>query len=147
MADVFDRATRSRIMSRIRGKDTGPEMAVRRGLHAQGLRFCLHARSLPGKPDLVFPRYRVAMLVNGCWWHQHDCGRFRPPKSNLDFWLPKLERNRRNDARVLDLLGRLGWRVIVVWECEINGMDWEALARQIRDGLPSPKIKGKRKYK
>ena len=105
--DIFDRATRSRIMSRIRGKDTRPEMEVRRRLHALGLRYRLHDRNLPGKPDMVFPQFRTVVMVNGYWWHQHDCGRFRPPKSNLGFWVPKLERNRINDARVLVELGRL----------------------------------------
>lgn len=133
MTDTVSKAVRSRIMSRIRGKDTRPEMVVRGNLHRLGLRYRLHDRSLPGTPDLVFPQYKTVVMVNGCWWHQHDCGRFRPPKSNLGFWGPKLERNRENTVKKLAALKALGWRVVEVWECQLKGMDWPGLAAMIRD--------------
>jgi DNA mismatch endonuclease (patch repair protein) len=135
MADIFSKATRSRIMSSIRGKDTKLEMTVRRALHSLGLRYNLHDRRLPGRPDLVFPRYKVALLVNGCWWHQHDCGRFKPPKSNLEYWGPKLKKGSTYDAEIVSKLKDLGWNAIIVWECEIKkGVDWNRLAERIRGG-------------
>jgi DNA mismatch endonuclease, patch repair protein len=114
-------AARSAQMSRIRGRDTKPEMRVRRALYAAGLRYRLHAKDLPGKPDLVFRKHRVALFVHGCFWHQHadpNCKLSRMPKSKLDFWVPKLEGNRLRDEKTRDALEALGWTVIEVWECE-----------------------------
>lgn len=124
-------------MAGIRGKDTMPEMLVRRHLHAAGLRYRLHDRKLPGAPDLVFPRYRVALFVHGCFWHQHPgCANAVMPKSNSDFWRDKLEGNRDRDARNIDRLEEQGWRVLVVWECEIRDGQFADLPKLIR--APDP---------
>ncbi|TMM55127.1 very short patch repair endonuclease [Sulfitobacter sabulilitoris] len=112
--------TRSELMSRIRSKDTKPELVIRRGLHARGLRFRLHRRDLPGTPDLVLRRSGVVVEVRGCFWHGHEnCA--RQPKSRQEFWGPKLARNRERDAQNLQSLHDLGWRVVIVWECTMVG--------------------------
>lgn len=108
-------------MAAIRGKDTTPEMTLRRGLHARGFRFRLHDRRLPGRPDLVFPARRAAILVHGCFWHGHDCPAFRWPSSRADFWRAKIEGNRARDAADLGRLEADGWRVLTVWECALRG--------------------------
>lgn len=121
MTDQLDAARRSRNMARIRAKDTGPELRVRRVAHAMGLRFRLHRSGLPGNPDLVFPRRRLAMFVHGCFWHGHGCQRGgKGPKSNIQYWGPKIERTRARDASAMQALERLGWRVAVLWECELR---------------------------
>ena len=108
-------------MSRIRSKNTSPEVALRRELHAMGFRFRLHRKDLPGKPDIVLPRYRTAVFVHGCFWHRHDgCKVATTPKSNTGFWQEKFDRNVARDARSEDLLKDQGWKVIVVWECELS---------------------------
>jgi len=110
---------RYRIMASIRKRDTRPEMAVRRALHARGLRFRLHRTDLPGTPDLVLPGRRLAILVHGCFWHQHPgCKLARTPSANTGYWGPKLERNVERDGRTREALKDLGWQVLVVWECE-----------------------------
>ena len=115
-------------MRRITKTDTKPELAVRRAAHRLGYRFRLHRRDLPGTPDLVFPRLRKVILVHGCFWHQHvGCRLARQPKSRLDYWLPKLERNRKRDAETQAALRKLGWDVLVVWECQA-GADEDAAA-------------------
>ncbi|WP_132737891.1 very short patch repair endonuclease [Sphingomonas sp. PP-F2F-A104-K0414] len=121
MADVHDAATRSRNMAAIRGSHTKPELTIRKALHAAGLRYRLHAKDLPGKPDLVFPRHRAAVFVNGCFWHQHDCHLFRWPTTRDEFWRTKIGRNVENDARATAALRQLGWRVAIVWECALKG--------------------------
>lgn len=121
MADVVDAATRSRMMSGIRGKNTKPEWLVRRGLHGLGFRYRLHVRNLPGKPDLVFPRHRAVVFVHGCFWHGHDCPLFKWPGTRPEFWRSKIERNRMNDDAALRKLETQGWRVAVVWECALRG--------------------------
>ena len=108
-------------MSGIRGKNTRPEMLIRKGLHARGLRFRLHSSKVPGKPDLVLPRYRAAVFVHGCFWHGHDCHLFRLPATRPEFWKAKLERNRARDREVRATLREAGWRVLVVWECALKG--------------------------
>lgn len=123
MVDTLSRSARSERMSRVRSRDTGPEMAVRRMLHALGYRYRLHERKLPGSPDLVFPSRRKAIFVHGCFWHRHadpTCRLARMPKSRLDFWKPKLEANRERDLRHQSNLDALGWRWTVVWECELR---------------------------
>jgi DNA mismatch endonuclease (patch repair protein) len=106
-------------MRRIRKADTGPELIVRRTLHSMGYRFRLHRRDLPGTPDIVLPRYRKIIFVNGCFWHRHSCPDGRKlPRSKPEYWAPKLERNRRRDLEHRRALRRLGWDVLVVWECE-----------------------------
>ncbi len=121
MADVHDEATRSRNMAAIRGADTKPEMIIRRGLHARGFRFRLHDRKLPGRPDLVFPRFAAVVFVNGCFWHGHDCALFKWPKTREEFWREKIEGNRGRDARSTEMLLAAGWRVATVWECALKG--------------------------
>lgn len=107
-------------MSRIRGKDTQPELALRKALHRQGFRYRLHDAGLPGKPDLVLPRYKTVVFVHGCFWHRHEgCSIATTPKSNTQFWTDKFERNVARDIRSQALLEELGWRVFVVWECEL----------------------------
>ena len=108
-------------MAKVRGRDTKPEIRVRKALHAAGLRFRLQAKELPGRPDIVFRSRRIAVFVHGCFWHRHDdpiCKLARLPKTRLDFWLPKLEGNRERDARALASITVLGWRSMVIWECQ-----------------------------
>jgi DNA mismatch endonuclease (patch repair protein) len=107
-------------MRRIRSRDMKPEMAVRRMVHAMGYRYRLHRRDLPGKPDLVFGPRRAVIFVHGCFWHQHDCRDGHPPKSNTGYWGEKLRRNVERDAVVQKQLKANGWRVLVVWECEVR---------------------------
>ena len=108
-------------MSGIRAKDTDPEIKIRRALHARGFRFRLHAKNVPGKPDLVLARYRAAIFVHGCFWHGHDCPMFRMPGTRQAFWEVKLERNRQRDIEVQRQIGEAGWRSATVWECAIRG--------------------------
>lgn len=119
--DVVDAATRSRMMAGIRGKNTKPELVVRRGLHALGFRFVLHDRRLPGKPDMVLPRWRSAIFVHGCFWHGHDCPLFRWPGTRQDFWRQKIGRNQERDSEVEAALDHAGWRVLKIWECSLKG--------------------------
>ena len=121
MTDIFTPAKRSEVMSRVRGRDTGPEMAVRRLVYALGYRYRLHVRSLPGRPDLVFPsRWRI-IFVHGCFWHRHGCRRGQSiPESNQRFWQRKLNANRNRDSRQRRQLRRQGWRVLVIWECQVR---------------------------
>lgn len=121
MADVVDAATRSRMMSGIRGKHTKLEMVVRRWLHRKGFRFRIHDKRLPGNPDLKLPKYRSVVFVNGCFWHKHECHLFKWPSSRKDFWNAKLARNCERDARNVASLMASGWRVAIVWECAIKG--------------------------
>lgn len=121
MADVLTPEQRRLNMSRIRGQDTKPELVLRCGLHALGLRFRLHRKDLPGRPDMVFPRYRAAVLVHGCFWHGHDCPLFKLPATRREFWQAKIEGNRVRDLRDLAGLTAAGWRVLVVWECALKG--------------------------
>jgi DNA mismatch endonuclease (patch repair protein) len=119
--DVVDSTTRSRMMAGIRSKNTQPEMIVRKYLHAQGLRFRLHARNLPGSPDLALPKYKVAIFVHGCFWHRHARCRFATtPSSNIAHWNAKFAANIDRDARQVLALQEAGWRVITIWECELK---------------------------
>jgi DNA mismatch endonuclease (patch repair protein) len=140
LTDTLSPEGRSECMSRVRGKDTKPEIKVRRFLHAAGLRYRLHAADLPGKPDLVFPSRRIALFVHGCFWHRHDdpdCRLARMPKSRLDFWEPKLRANVERDARNADALADAGWRVMVVWECALADDDrLEKIFREIHTTPP-----------
>jgi DNA mismatch endonuclease (patch repair protein) len=121
LTDIVSPEARSRMMSGIRSTDTKPELLIRRGLHAVGFRFRLHDSRLPGKPDLVLPRYQAAVFVHGCFWHGHDCHLFKWPSSNARFWFDKIQQNRENDARAISSLIDQGWRVLVVWECALKG--------------------------
>lgn len=109
---------RSANMRAIRSKDMQPELAVRSLAHKLGYRFRLHRKDLPGNPDLVFPARRKVIFVHGCFWHAHDCKVAHSPKSNLAYWMPKLERNKARDKRSIESLGALGWKALVIWECE-----------------------------
>lgn len=108
-------------MSGIRGKDTKPELMIRRALHSKGFRYLLHSSNLPGKPDMVFPKYRAVIFVHGCFWHVHGCKYFKLPASRTEFWREKLLKNRRRDELALETIQALGWRVLVVWECSTRG--------------------------
>lgn len=119
--DVLTPEQRRKNMSRIRGKNTVPELLIRRGLHAAGLRFRLHVRELPGHPDMVFPRYQTVGFVHGCFWHGHDCPLFKLPATRRDFWSAKIAGNRARDGRDHDALIAQGWRVLTVWECALKG--------------------------
>lgn len=121
MPDVVDRETRSRMMAGIRGKDTQPELVLRRALHKRGFRYRLHVASLPGKPDLVFPKQHAVIQVNGCFWHCHECHLFKWPSSRVRFWRTKIIRNREKDAETSAALVHAGWRVLTVWECAFKG--------------------------
>lgn len=121
MGDVHDRETRSYNMSRIRGSDTKPELLVRKHLHSKGLRYRLHVARLPGKPDLVFPRYKTLIFVNGCFWHGHiGCRYYKLPKTRPEWWLEKINKNKERDEKNKIILTSLGWHVITVWECELK---------------------------
>lgn len=120
MTDVVDAATRSRMMAGIKGKNTTPELFLRRALHSQGFRYRLGGCGLPGKPDLVFPGRRVVIFVHGCFWHRHECKYFKWPGTNTQFWRDKLEGNVSRDQRVLIRLKEKGWTVLTVWECELR---------------------------
>lgn len=119
MNDRLQPEERSALMGRVRGKNTLPEIRVRKVLHGLGYRFRLHRRDLPGKPDIVLPKYRLCVFVNGCFWHQHPgCHRATMPRSNKSFWKEKLTRNCERDRKSLGALRELGWKTLVVWECE-----------------------------
>ncbi len=121
MVDVLTPEQRQLNMSRIRGRDTKPEMLIRRGLHARGLRYRLQDRALPGRPDLVFPRYHAVILVHGCFWHGQDCRMFRLPATRREFWRAKIDANRHRDVRAHEALLASGWRVLTIWECSVRG--------------------------
>lgn len=121
MTDVLTAEQRRLNMSRIRGKDTKPEMVLRRGLHRRGFRFRLHCRDLPGCPDLVFPRFGAVIFVHGCFWHGHDCPMFKLPATRTGFWKTKIAGNRVRDAHVLQTLSEEGWRTRIIWECTFRG--------------------------
>jgi len=124
MADTLSPEERSKRMSLIRSRDTSPELALRRALHRRGFRYRVNDRSLPGKPDIVFSRQRVAIFVHGCFWHRHEgCPVANIPKSNTAFWMQKFDRNVQRDAQVQERLLEQGWTVWVVWECEVNTKD------------------------
>lgn len=120
-SDVFSPAKRSQVMAAVKGKNTKPEMIVRRTAHRLGYRFRLHRKDLPGAPDLVFPGRKAAIFVHGCFWHGHDCPRgARKPKQNAEYWTAKIARNRARDAAALAALAEQGWRTLVIWECELK---------------------------
>ena len=146
MTDTVDREKRSEIMSRVGSRDTKPELVVRRIAHGLGFRFRLHRKDLPGRPDIVFPRYRSVIFVHGCFWHRHPyCKYASSPKTRVEYWENKFRGNVVRDARNETLLRNLGWRVMVIWECEIK--DGKAVAERISSYLgqasvPSGGLKG-----
>jgi DNA mismatch endonuclease (patch repair protein) len=129
--DVLTVEQRRLNMSRIRGKDTKPEMLLRRGLHAAGLRFRLHGAKLPGKPDMVFPKHRAVILIHGCFWHGHDCPLFKMPATRAEFWAKKISGNRERDFRTAKALRLAGWRLLTVWECSLKGPARRPLAEVV----------------
>ena len=150
--DKLNAHQRHYCMSHIRGKNTKPEILVRKGLHARGFRFRLHNKKLPGSPDIVLPKYGVAIMVNGCFWHGHKgCRYATKPKTNIEFWETKIARNRHRDEVTNAHLEALGWHVITVWECELRGKaeaasKLDALAEEIREARVA-KSKLKELYK
>lgn len=148
MIDIVDSATRSRMMSGIRGRDTKPEKMIRSLLHAKGFRFRVNRKDLPGTPDIVFSGLRAVIFVHGCFWHGHDCPLFRLPGTRTEFWAGKISKNRENDAKVTQALLDAGWRVGTVWECALRGRGRdipgvvEGLAVWLRSGLPNIELRG-----
>ncbi|WP_160255639.1 very short patch repair endonuclease [Acinetobacter indicus] len=122
MVDIVDSSTRSRMMAGIKGSNTKPELIVRSLLHKNGFRFRLHVKDLPGKPDIVLPKYRAIIFIHGCFWHGHQgCHLFKLPTTRPDFWEAKIKRNQLNDSKIIDLLLAKNWRICIVWECSIRG--------------------------
>lgn len=144
MADAMTPEQRSRCMAAIKGKDTKPEMIVRKYLFSRGLRFRVQVRRLPGTPDIVLPKYKTVIFVNGCFWHSHEgCKYFRLPKSNIEFWKDKIERNIERDKESMRALLDLGWKVIRVWECELrNKVNREDTLNKIYKSITSPDSSG-----
>ena len=141
MVDVVDKITRSRMMAGIRGKNTRPELVLRRALHHLGLRFRLHVPTLPGRPDIVMPKYRAIVQVQGCFWHRHQgCSFATIPASNIKFWDSKFAETIRRDQRNFEALRELGWRVAIVWECAINKEGGDAVATRIATWLRSKRL-------
>lgn len=151
MADILTSSQRSHCMSRIRGKNTKPEILVRKGLHARGFRFRLHNKKLPGSPDIVLPKYGVAIMVNGCFWHGHKgCRYATKPKSNVEFWETKIARNKHRDEVTAAHLEALGWTVITIWECELRTSSQlddrlNTLTEEIRRAYETKRIKDRDK--
>ncbi|RUS48859.1 very short patch repair endonuclease [Cohnella sp. AR92] len=121
MVDTLTTEQRSKMMSKIKAKNTMPEMTVRKYLHSKGFRYRLHDKKLPGKPDIILPKYKTAIFIHGCFWHAHEgCKYYRPPKSNTEYWMKKIEGNVLRDQKKQGALQDMGWKVIVVWECELK---------------------------
>ena len=137
MADKLSPAERSKLMARVRNKNTAPEMRVRRALHRAGLRFRLHRRDLPGKPDVVLPKHRTAVFVHGCFWHGHNCSRGKRPSSNTAFWTAKIEGNLARDRTAVECLSAAGWRVETIWACDLEDQT-EALIASLSPTLRNP---------
>lgn len=131
MPDVVDRAMRSRMMSGIRSRNTTPERLIRSLLHRRGFRFRLHSSNVPGHPDLVLTKYRVAIHIHGCFWHGHDCPLFRLPGTRTEFWKAKIRANRARDKRVIRESLAMGWRHLTIWECAFKGPQQIGLARTV----------------
>ncbi|MFC5521933.1 very short patch repair endonuclease [Polaromonas jejuensis] len=148
MADVVDKATRSRMMAGIQSRNTKPETIIRKGLHARGFRYSLHPKNISGKPDIVMPKWRVVIFVHGCFWHRHGCSLSKMPTTNAAFWDSKLAANQRRDDLLKQQLAEAGWRVATVWECATRGKTavdnlpelFDRLAAWIRDQAKSPTL-------
>lgn len=131
--DILTPEQRSAQMSRIRGSDTKIELLVRKALHARGFRYRLGGAGLPGRPDIVLPRYKAVVFVHGCFWHGHECALFRLPKTRSEFWRSKIQSNQQRDKRVLQQLQQMGWRTKVVWECSLRTATDSALEALVAD--------------
>lgn len=123
MSDIFSFQKRSDIMSKISGKNTKPEILVRKFLFSKGFRYRINVKTLPGKPDIVLPKYKTVIFINGCFWHGHNCKKGKLPSSNIDFWKEKISNNKLRDDKNSDLLIKLGWKVIIIWQCEVSKID------------------------
>lgn len=150
MTDVVDKKTRSRMMSGIKGKNTKPELLIRRALFRKGFRYKLHDKNLPGKPDLVFPKYNAVIFIHGCFWHRHDCSLFKWPSTRREFWKAKLNRNKEVDKCNYISLKEEGWLILTIWECSIKGKNQiglpvvvESAADWLESGTRDRVIKGK----
>lgn len=138
LPDIVSKQKRSEMMSRIKSKNTAPEMKVRTALHARGYRYCLHCKGLPGKPDIVFKKYKAIIMVHGCFWHGHDCHLFKWPSTRPQFWQDKIRKNKLKDKETSEQLNALGFRILTVWECAIKGktrLDFVELTNTIEDWL------------
>ena len=123
MSDIFSSQKRSDIMSKISGKNTKPEILVRKFLFSKGFRYRINVKTLPGKPDIVLPKYKTVIFINGCFWHGHNCKKGKLPSSNIDFWKEKISNNKLRDDKNSDLLIKLCWKVIIIWQCEVSKID------------------------
>ena len=135
MPDIFAPEKRHEIMQNVKTKNTAPEIKLRSLLHKNGLRFRVNRKDLPGKPDIVLPKYRAVIFVHGCFWHGHDCPRGQRPQTNADFWNQKIDRNVIRDKSDVSLLESLGWRVLIVWECEIKKKNEAVLLSRVKEFL------------
>lgn len=149
MVDVHSPEKRSRNMAAIKGKNTKPELMIRKELHRLGFRYRLHYSALPGKPDLVFPKYRAIIQVNGCFWHKHECHLFKWPSDNQEFWRDKIEKNSIRDAANLTEIESRGWKTLVVWECALKGSKrvplkelTQQIAKWLKEGRENLEISG-----
>lgn len=141
MADIVNPETRSRMMSNIRGTDTKPEVVLRRALHARGLRYRKNVRGMPGTPDLLFPGKGAVLFVHGCFWHRHPgCEKATTPSSNVDFWMQKFERTMERDRNNIRRLTDQGWRVGVIWECQIGKAPSQELIEEVKQFLESDRL-------
>lgn len=135
MPDIFAPEKRHEIMQNVKTKNTAPEIKLRSFLHKNGFRFRVNRKDLPGKPDIVLPKYRAVIFVHGCFWHGHDCPRGQRPQTNADFWNQKIDRNVIRDKSDVSLLESLGWRVLIVWECEIKKKNEAVLLSRVKEFL------------
>jgi DNA mismatch endonuclease (patch repair protein) len=135
MADVHSKAVRSYNMSRIKSKDTKPEILVRKFLHANGFRFRLHVKDLPGKPDIVLPKYKTVIFVHGCFWHGHNCRYFVAPKTRTQWWLDKIKHNKWSDHKKIKQLKAIGWQVQTVYECHLKSQKLMKTQKKILSNL------------
>lgn len=135
MTDVFDSSKRSQIMSHVKSKNTAPEIKLRSILHRNGFRFRINRKDLPGKPDIVLPKYKAVIFVHGCFWHGHDCKRGQRPQTNVEFWDKKINKNMERDKQDIIKLKELGWRVMVVWECDLKKTNEDVLVSCLKDFL------------
>jgi len=136
MTDVHDKATRSYNMSRIKGKDTKPEMLVRKFLFSKGFRYRLHDKKLPGKPDIVLPKYKTVIFIHGCFWHGHEgCKYYVVPKTRTEWWLDKIGKNIANDNKAIAALTERGWKVILIWECELKSTTFTETSNKLLKDL------------
>lgn len=145
LPDIVDAQTRSRMMAGIKGKNTKPELLIRKGLHALGFRFRLHSKAVTGKPDLVLKKYSAAIFVHGCFWHGHNCHLFKMPSTRTDFWEAKINRNRQRDQQVKAQLQASGWRRLVIWECALKGktrLDFDPLIEGVALWLRGSQLEG-----